>query len=154
MNGSECAAELLKSFPETKIIVLTMHQERSIIEYLISLGVKGYLLKSAAKEDLAESIRQVNGNKEYYSASITKILLDPKSKQFVNQSNSNLPPLSDREIEIIKLLTEGMTNQQIGEKLYISHKTVDTHRSNIMKKLDVHNVAGVIRFAFQKGLAK
>lgn len=154
MDGIECAKHILKEQPEIKIAMLSMHQEMSIIKELINIGVKGYMLKTIPAEELQIAVNNIHKGKEYFNSEITKALLTGKSNNkipYIKQS-STVNELTEREIEIIKLLAEGMTNSQIGEQLFISHRTVDSHRTNLMKKIKVNNVASLIRFAFKNGI--
>ncbi|NOU48888.1 MAG: response regulator transcription factor [Bacteroidales bacterium] len=155
MNGIDCAREVLKNYPDTKITILTMHYERALIKNFIEMGVHGYLLKTVPKEEFIHAINVILHGGEYFNADITRALLhEEKLKQSTFGLHPSLSLLSAREIEIIKLIASGMTNSQIGEKLFISPRTADVHRTNIMKKIDVHNVAGLIRFAFQNKLTE
>lgn len=154
MDGIECAKRILKNFPNTKVAMLSMHQEMSIIKELISIGVKGYMLKTIPADELQIAINNIHNGKDYFNPEITKALLTGKTNNNVPyiKKSSLVDTLTEREIEIIKLVSEGMTNTQIGEKLHISPRTVDSHRTNLMKKIGVHNVASLIRFAFKNGI--
>jgi two-component system response regulator NreC len=103
-------------------------------------------LKSCAQEELIGAIRKVASSQSYFSTEVTLSLLNPA------QSNQPTELLTERETEIIKLIAEGFSNKEIGSKLYISHRTVDTHRTNLMKKLDVSNIAGLISYAIRNGI--
>jgi two-component system response regulator NreC len=155
MNGIQCATEILKHHKEVKVLMLSMYQEKSMIKKLIDLGVKGYLLKTIPTHELIDAIQTIHGGGEYYGEEINQTLLtddrDTPIKPLIEKSPL-VEELTKREKEIIKLVTQGLTNSQMGEKLFISPKTVDTHRTNIMKKVGVNNVAGLIRFAFQNGI--
>ncbi len=153
MNGIECAKEVLARFPKVNVAMLTMHAEKSLITELMEMGVNGYLLKTIEKKELVQAIHDIAEGKDYFTSDVTRALLKPQSKPAPLQASPVFRDLSEREKEIISLVAAGMSNKEIGEKLFISHRTVDTHRTNIMKKLEVNNVAGVIRFAFQNGLA-
>jgi DNA-binding NarL/FixJ family response regulator len=151
MNGIDCAKVVVKDFPKVKIAILTMHEEKSLIKNLVEIGVSAYMLKTIPKKELLNAIDIIYNGGQYFNADITNVLLNEKEK-----SNQKQDPLIDtltkRESEIIKLIAQGNTNSQIGDQLYISPKTADVHRTNIMRKLDVHNVAGLVRFAFKNGL--
>jgi two-component system response regulator NreC len=157
MDGIQCAKILVKDFPKVKVAILSMHQEASIIKELIGIGVHGYMLKTIPSEELLLAVKTIYNGKEYFTSDVTKAILknEKSSSVFTPLSKKSVlvQELTSRELEIIKYLTQGMTNTQIGEKLFISPRTVDTHRTNIMKKIQVHNVASLIRFAFQNGLA-
>lgn len=148
MNGLDCAKKIKADFPNVKVAILSMHQEKSMISGLMSLGVKGYMLKTIPKEELLLAIETIQRGGEYFNSAVTKVLMDSPSVLDTPLTHD----LSEREIEIVKLIASGLTNPQIGEKLFISPKTVDVHRTNVMKKIGVNNVAGVVRFAFQNGL--
>lgn len=156
LDGVACAKEILENHKEVKVAMLSMYQEASVIKNLITIGVKGYMLKTIPSDELLLAIKQIYKGKEYFNADVTKALVIHKdtnngSYQY-HEKSPLLKELTAREKEVIKLLTEGLTNTQIAETLFISPRTVDTHRTNIMRKIDVHNVASLIRFAFQNGL--
>ncbi len=135
--------------------MLSMYQEASIIKSLIEIGVKGYMLKTIPSDELLLAIKNIYDGKDYFNADVTKALVsDDKPNSFHQYPKKSplLQELTNREKEIIKYISQGLTNVQVGEKLFISPRTVDTHRTNIMKKLEIHNVASLIRFAFQNGL--
>ncbi|MBL7941984.1 MAG: response regulator transcription factor, partial [Flavobacteriales bacterium] len=138
-----------QKFPEVRIIILSMHDEKSMISKMLDIGADGYVLKNSDKLSLTRAIEDVMAGRQYLSEEANAILLSPARNQF----SGKLSELTDREIEILKLVAEGLSNKEIGDKLFISHRTVDTHRTNLMTKLNVHNVAGLVRFAIQNGLA-
>lgn len=148
LNGIEtCKAIRAKSSP-TKIIMLSMHNESGVIAQAVQAGANGYLLKNSDLQEILLAIQTVCSGQNYFSPSITVALLGgPKT------TSSELPSeaLSPREIEILQCIANGLTNKEIGDKLFISHRTVDTHRTNLMKKLNVNNVAGLVRFAIKNG---
>lgn len=152
LDGMQCAKEILKQNSEQNIIMLTMNEERSIIEKMLKIGVKGFLLKTTEKEEVITAIKSVHSGKEYYSSEIARILISSNQHSKNKSELSNLSELTEREIEIIKCIAEGLSSNDIGDKLFISPRTVETHRANIIKKLDVNNVAGIVRFAFKNNL--
>lgn len=152
MNGMQCAEQVHKRFPDLKVAILTMHHEKALIERFMELGVKGYFLKTIAKNELVFAIKMIASGGEYFPASVTKALLKKQSKTPDVTQSPLLAELTKREIEIIKLVSQGFSNNEIGEELFISPRTVDTHRSNMMRKLDLHHVAEIVRFAFQNKL--
>lgn len=153
MNGLETMAAIRKDYPDTRVIILSMHNERAIVQRLIDLGASGYVLKNADRKELVEAIRQVASGQKYFSGEVTMNLLqnNTNSKGHPSRANSELPELTRRETEILKLVAEGLSNKEVSERLFISHRTVDTHRTNIMRKVGVSNVAGLIRFAIRNG---
>ena len=152
MNGIDCAKELLVKHPGIHIAMLSMHQEKSLIASLIEAGVKGYMLKTVPKPELIQAVRTIYGGGNYFNAEVAMALMakENESKEKVHNTTESI--LSERELEIVIHLVDGLTNTQIGDTLHISPRTVDTHRTNIMKKIQVNNVAGLIRYAFQNGL--
>ncbi len=157
MNGLEATILLKKKFPETRVIVLTMHNEPALIRRIMEIGADGYMLKNSDQSELLDAIRKVIAGQKYFSTEVTLALAGSKKN---NESFSLTPTdavllaqLTERETEILRLIAEGLSNKEIGDKLFISHRTVDTHRTNLMKKLDAHNIAALIRFAIRNGLA-
>ena len=156
IDGLECAKKILKNHKGIEVAILSMYQEPSIIKNLIGVGVKGYMLKTIPSNELVLAIKKIHQGKEYFSTGVTKALLSEDTQNSIVQYSKPSPLLDEltgREKEIITYISQGFTNIQIGEKLFISPRTVDTHRNNILRKLDIHNVASLIRFAFQNGLA-
>lgn len=152
MNGLEATQIIKKDHPQIKVIVLSMHDEVAIIQKVIKLGADGYLLKNSDKHEFIEAIEKVRSGQKYFSADVTLALTNQNEIQS-NSSTANLASLTERETEILKLISEGYSNKEIGETLFISHRTVDTHRTNLMKKLEVNNVAGLVKIAIKSGLA-
>lgn len=154
MNGIECAEKVLEQYPKVKVAMLTMHKEKALIQKLLEMGVKGYFLKTIVKSELEHALKTIATGGEYFPSDVTKALLQKQTVETTQTETSPLlQELSERECEIVTLIAAGFSTKEIGEKLFISHRTVDTHRTNIMRKLEVNNVAGLIRFAFKNGLA-
>ncbi|MFC4268050.1 response regulator [Polaribacter marinivivus] len=155
MDGIVCAKKIIADFKNIKIAMLSMHQEKSIITELMKIGVHGYMLKTIPSKELLFAVKNIYEGKNYFNADVTKALLSEENTSHLEPFQEKSPLLNEltpREKEIITYISQGNTNIQIGEKLFISPRTVDTHRTNIMKKLDIHNVASLIRFAFKNGL--
>jgi len=151
MDGLQATRIIKEKNNAPYIIILSMHLQKGMIEDLINLGVDGYLLKDSDKEQLANAIFQVASGKKYFGPNVTLTLLEDDTSQKSKSPDGSID-LTERELEILKLITEGYTNKEIGERLFISHRTVDTHRTNMMKKLDVNNVAGLISYAIRNGI--
>lgn len=151
MNGMEAVKQIRDQRIDTRIIVLSMHDEGGLIKQLINAGVDGYMLKNCDQNELVNAIKLVASGKKYFSSEVTISLMD-RSPQNKSMDIAVLSSLTERELEIMKLIAEGFSNKEIGEKLFISHRTVDTHRTNLMKKIDVKNIAGIIRFAIKNGI--
>ena len=149
MNGQELTKQCKKQFPNIKILVLTMHDEKAMIRQLMEIGADGYILKNSDRQELIKALESLSEGEKYFSSEVTMALTSEDEKP---EQSDALKDFTPREIEILKLVSEGLSNKEIGEQLFISHRTVDTHRTNIMKKLDVHNIAGLIHFAIRNGL--
>ena len=149
MSGIQATREIKRLFPDIKIIIISMHNEKGIIKKVLNEGADGYLIKNSTKDEVIDAIDRVLSGEKYFSDDVLNIMENKDTNQddigIINQ-------LTQREIEIIENVALGLTNKEIAEKLFISHRTVDTHRTNIMKKIDVTNVAGLIRFAFSHKL--
>ena len=155
MNGLQASESLLRFYPKLRIMILTMHKEKSLIKKMMSLGIKGYLLKTCDKEEFIFAINQILKNKTYFSDEVIEtIVKDDAYETHGSPDISKIATLSDREKEVIQLLCDGLNNKQIADKLFVSHKTIDNHRTNIMRKIDVHNIVGLIRFCLKHGLAE
>ena len=143
LGGLETLEEITKTFFGVKVIMLTMLNNKEVIQKSVDKGAKGFLFKNASSNELADAIKKVARGESYFSGDVALTLLS-KTTQHSSQS---LDVLTDREIEILKLVAEGYSSTEIGQKLFISPRTVDTHRNNLIQKLNVHGVAGLIRFA-------
>ncbi len=151
LNGIEAARLILEQSPRTRIIVVSMHSGRRFVVGMLKAGAVGYLLKDCAFQELSSAITAVLENKVYLSPAIAGILVDQVTSQ-AGIDRAELPGLTPREIEVLQLLTEGKKASEIANRLHLSVKTVQTHRRNIMEKLDLHNLADLTRYAIQKGL--
>ncbi len=155
MNGLEAAQQLRAKLPDLPIIILSMHAEKAVVQKCVKEGVRGYLLKNSSQTEVIQAIRAVLNGGKYYSAMLTESLIAPdKVAVEGNASVRLLATLSDRELDVLKLLAEGLSSKEIAEKLFVSSQTVDSHRKSLLKKLEVKNVAGLVRVAFQEGLVK
>lgn len=149
-SGLELCNELSKSHPELPIVALSNFSETAFIKNMMRSGAKGYLLKNTKKEELIEAIKSVSMGKVYLPDSIRQQLLDDSIG--THNPSGFVPKLSRREKEVLELIAEEMTSAEIAEQLFISMKTVESHRKNLHQKLDVRNTAGLIKTAIQKGL--
>jgi len=150
MDGIEATTRIKRTMPDVKVISLTHHNERAMVQRLLDCGSDGYVLKNIDRDGLLTAIRKVMKGQKYFSEEVTRKLAE---REVVTAPSGAPAELTERETEILRLICEGLSSKQIGEKLFISPRTVDTHRTNLMNKLDIHNVAGLIRFAFQNGIA-
>jgi len=153
MDGVQVAQKLKKILPEIKVIVLTTHAEDQFIFEFLKLGVSGYVLKDSASQELIYSIRKSKDGMAFIDPSISKKVMEKFTqvtggkKDFIDYGK-----LSDREKEVLQIVAEGNSNKEVAEKLYISPKTVENHKANIMKKLNIHDRVGLTKFALRLGL--
>ena len=147
-NGLDAAMELSSTCPKTKIILLTQHDEKPYVAQAMRCGVKGYVLKTQAANDLVQAIREVCRGQVYLSPGVSRAVVEAYSEP-VRASD---PPLSLRERQVLQLIAEGKTSKQIATLLGVSAKTVESHRTNLMQKLDIHEIAGLARYAIRHGL--
>ena len=153
MSGMDAIREIKKRFPEVKIIALTVHKTEEYLLTTLKAGADGYVLKDATHEELVMAIKNVMGGKSYLSPGVSeKVIVGYLEGRESNRSASPWETLSQREREVLKLIAEGFKNKEIAEDLCISLKTVEKHRANLMKKLDLHNAAALTVYAVQKGL--
>ncbi|KUO49384.1 MAG: hypothetical protein APF76_08410 [Desulfitibacter sp. BRH_c19] len=152
-GGLKAIPDIRQLSPDTKILVLTMHQDDSYLKDVLKSGGHGYILKNAADLDLLSAIRSVYGNEYYIDSSMTENLLSGFiSPTAAKENNESKQILSSRETEVLKLIAQGYTNKQIGDELYISVKTVETHKARISKKLNLSRRSELVRYAFDEGL--
>ena len=145
-DGIELIKKVKKLYPEIKIIVLSMHEEKGIVQDAIQLGVNGYILKNITQQQLLHAIQRVKENKFYISEEIAHILVE----NIHDKTDTRL--LSKRELEILKLIAREYSNKHIAETLFISERTVETHRKNIFRKTNTHTVVGLIKYAIENKL--
>ena len=151
MTGLEATRLICKNFKDTKVVLLSMHAEPSLVRNAIDAGADGYVLKTADLEELTFALKQVAKGKPYFDSN----LLITQKNVPLPQTTLAYPGLSDltaRETEILKMIAQGFNNNEIGERLFISPKTVDTHRTNLMRKLNARNAASLTRIALEEGL--
>lgn len=156
MNGLEATIQLKKSHPLVKIIILTMHGDPSLIKRMMEIGANGFLLKNSDREEFETALKRVAEGKTYFSGDAAQAVITGENLtpgNFTVSADSLLfSKLTEREREILKLIAQGLSNKEIGNELFISHRTVDSHRTNLMKKLQVHNSATLIKLAVSNGL--
>lgn len=151
MNGLEVAGRMKDTSPNTKVILLTMHEEEEYFFHALSVGASGYMVKGDRAEDLVSAILSVAQGGVYLQPSLAKELVGDYLR---SKASNAYEGLTQREGEVLLLIAEGLTNKQIGERLYISVTTVQTHRANLMEKLNLHSQADLIKYAIRKGILK
>ncbi len=152
MNGIDATRQIVAEFPNVKVIAFSMHSDRRFVVEMLKAGVSGYLLKDVAFEELANAIRTVLANRNYLCPKIAKTVLEGYKEHLLASELSTSIVLTAREREVLQLLAEGRTTKQIGDRLNISIKTVETHRRKVMEKLDIYSIAELTKFAIRQGL--
>jgi DNA-binding NarL/FixJ family response regulator len=152
LNGVEAAKQILDKSPDIKIIALSIHSDAMFVTEMLKSGAAGYLLKDCAFEELVRAIRTVLDKKTYLSPSISGVVVDDYIHRITKTDFEGAEAISDREREVLQLMAEGNSTKQIAQKLHISIKTVETHRRQIMNKLDIHTIAELTKYAIRKGL--
>ncbi len=153
LNGMEAAGQIIKHDPQAKIIILSMYDDEDYIAQCMETGVKGYVVKNETSDELAYAVNTVLKGQTYFSSQVQKVIFK-KYTSNVTKKKEKEPDfkLTSREIEIVKLISEGLTSHQIADKLFISPRTVETHRANLMKKTSAKNVIELIKKIEKMGL--
>jgi len=152
MNGIEAIRRISGANPGIRSLALSMHSARRFVVEALAAGAKGYILKDCAAEELVRAIRVVAGNETYLSPKITGLIVKDYVKRLPESQSSDSPLLSNREREVLQLIAEGQSTKEIAFDLCVSGKTVETHRQQIMRKLNLHNVAELTRYAIREGI--
>jgi DNA-binding NarL/FixJ family response regulator len=153
LNGIEAIQQIGPRHPHLQVVVLSIHETKPYVHRALKAGARGYLIKETAGLEVVEAIRAVYRRERYLSRRIADLLTDVSFRQLETSVGLNpLEKLSPREREILQLVAEGKTSQEIAERLSISPKTVDTYRSRLMRKIEVEDVAGLVKFAIQHGV--
>lgn len=153
MNGLEVAARLAKDLPDLRVVILSMHANEEYVLQALRAGAAGYLLKSADVSELEAALGAVVGRETYLSPPISKQLIEEYLRR-TGEVETPLDRLTPRQREVLQLIAEGRTTQEIGLALGVSPKTVETHRAQLMERLGIHDVAGLVRFAIKVGLVR
>jgi DNA-binding NarL/FixJ family response regulator len=154
LNGLEATRQIRKAVPNTRVLILTAHSDDAYVEQMTELGAAGFLLKQTSSHVLAKAIREVQKGNTFFSPSVTRRLhrRDQKALSRSGQLKKKINRLSSREMEVLQLIAEGKPNKQVAEELGVTFKTVDKHRQHLMSKLDIHDVAGLTRYAISAGI--
>lgn len=150
MNGLEAAEKILTAHPEARLVALTMHNDEAYYYRMVELGVKGFLLKNSDIDEVVCAVREVCAGGSYFSQELLDSLVSNLKESQVEVE----PLLSEREMEVLPLICQGLSNQEIADKLFISKRTVDNHRANILEKSGCKNTAGMVVWAIKNGLVE
>lgn len=157
LNGLRATQLIKEESAEVKIVLLSAHVTQKYVIEGVKVGADGYIPKESSTSVLIDAIRTVYDGKKYYKGIVSDMIVENYTKKSGRKGLDDAPekklPITKREMEILKLISNGMTNQEIAEKLFISVRTVESHKSHIMQKLDIKNTAGLVKFAFQNNLA-
>jgi DNA-binding NarL/FixJ family response regulator len=155
LNGIEAVRQIARKASGTRVLVLSMHNDEAYVTQMLRAGAAGYLLKDSADVDLIQAVEAVAAGKSFFSPAIARVIADDYVRQLEDRGASDrYELLSEREREIFQLIAEGKTNKEIAALLFLSPSTVDTHRSRIMEKLDVHSAAEIVLYAVRKGVIR
>lgn len=153
LNGIEAARRITEKRPETAVVILSMHADESYVLRALKSGARGYLLKDSPEEDLINAIRAVHKGKAFFSPEISRMLADDYMRQMRQRGvEDSYELLTPREREILQMLGEGNSNKEVATKLNLSLHTVETHRGNVLEKLNLHSTAEMILYAVRKGI--
>ena len=155
MNGIEATTQIKQNSSGTKVLALTMLNEQQHIRKMIEVGASGYILKSSSKEELVEAIKKIHRGSHHFSEEAAQaILQDLVNPELTKKASDIHIQITDREKDVLQLIVEEYTNQEIADKLFISVRTVDAHRRNLLQKIGAKNTAGLVRYAIEKNLFK
>jgi two-component system, NarL family, response regulator NreC len=155
LNGIDAAAQILKDNSKIGIIILTMHADEGYLMRALGAGVKGYLLKESAEQDIRGAVQAVAQGKPFFSPAVTQTLLEDYVRVLKQEGLSDTYELlTNREREVLQLLAEGKTNKDVASLLNLSLYTVESHRTNLMQKLNLHNTAEIVLYAVRKNIVR
>ena len=152
LNGVEATREIVGKSPDTRVIALSIHFDRIIVAEMLKAGASGYLLKNSSSDELGVAIKAVRRGETYLSSKVTQIVVSTYIRNNEERGGSAFSALTSKQREVLQLLAEGKSNKEVGSCLNISAKTVETHRAQIMEKLQIWTVAGLTKYAIREGL--
>jgi DNA-binding NarL/FixJ family response regulator len=154
LNGIDAARQILANSPATHILILTMHYSQQVVQEVLAVGARGFLLKSDAGRDLITAVEAVQHNRTFFTSQATEVVVDGYLNPEKKEEQSLRNRLTPRERQVVQLLAEGKTSKEVAVTLNLSVKTAETHRTNIMRKLDLHSVADLTLYALRNGIAQ
>jgi DNA-binding NarL/FixJ family response regulator len=154
LNGLEATRRIHKYFPDARVLILSAHSDDAYVEQAALVGAAGFLLKQTSSRILATAIREIQKGNTFWCASKSKRVQDRSQKSAIREGASKKSgnPLSSREVEVLQLIAEGKANKKVAEELGVSFKTIDKHRQHLMAKLNIHDTAGLTRYAISAGI--
>ena len=164
LDGIEATKVIRQNHPDTRIIIMTVHEDEEYALHVLRAGASAYLLKNASKKEIFEAIRSAMAGERFFSPGISKLIVDgfmsrtaegtPQAAREEKREQAAGQQLTKRELEVLQYIAQGLTNRQIADTLFLSFRTVNTHRANLMQKLNIHDTAGLVRHAINLGLIK
>ncbi len=152
-NGIEATREIKRKFPQVKVLAITMYNDSAFIKEMLDAGAEGYILKNSGRDELLKAMERILKGEKYVSQPILETIFKrSQSESTFFSADKQQINLTQRELQLIKMICNGFTNKEIGDKLSISSRTVETHRSNLMRKINVTNVSGIIQFSIRNNL--
>ncbi len=154
LNGLEAARQILKMAPKTEILILTMYESEQLVRDLLETGAHGYLFKSDAARDLVTAVESLREHRPYFTTAVAKMVLEGYLKSRATRNDESSSALTSRERQIVQLLAEGKTSKEVAVVLGITVKTAETHRANLMRKLDLHSVSDLVHYAVRNNIVE
>ena len=156
LNGIEATTRIKETNPDVKIVILTVHEDEEYVFQILRAGASSYVLKSAGKKEILAALKSVMEGESFFSPTVSRIIVEGFVKRPQGRETATVGKaeslLTKRETEVLQFIAQGYTNRKIAEVLYLSMRTVNTHRTNLMQKLDIHDTARLVRYAIEKGL--
>jgi DNA-binding NarL/FixJ family response regulator len=154
MDGIVCAQEIRNAYPDIKVLALSMMNDNQFIKQMLAAGALGYILKNSGEEEIKKALRKVNDGETYYSAEVAETVMQNMMKGGIKRSNKLVVdlPRTSREEEVLHLIIKEYTNQEMADELFISPRTVDAHKRNLLEKTGSKNIAGLVLYAIEKNL--
>jgi len=149
LNGLDAARQIRKVSPSSEVLILTMHESEQVVREVIAAGARGYMLKSDAARDLVTAIEALGRHKTFFTSSVAEMVLQKYLEGNADTGGKEPTSLTPREREVVQLVAEGKSNKEVATTLNISVKTAETHRTNIMRKLDCHSLSDLVRYAIR-----
>jgi len=147
LNGFDAAGQIASEVPGTKILILSMHQTDTIFRKVLAAGARGYVLKSDAPRDLVAAVQAIRGNKTFFTSQVSRLIVDGFLSDRRTAAADDIVCITPRQREVVQLIAEGKSNREIGIILNITEKTAETHRANVMRRLNLHSVSEIVRYA-------
>ena len=152
LNGIDATSQIQSEFPKTKVLAMSTHSDRSMVSKMLKAGATGYMLKSSAFSQLIIGIKTVSSNRTYLCPRVANIVLNDYVSMLADPKRGSTDGLTGRERQVLQMVAEGNSTKDIAASLHVSVKTIDSHRAHIMEKLNIHNMAGLTKYAIREGL--